>query len=97
MIQKNCREKDRSARIGGEEFSIFLSETDRVNACKVMERLRVMFMETPVISNEGLVIPCTVSIGIASYTSQKDASQVLDDADIALYKAKHGGRNRVVT
>lgn len=86
-----------SARIGGEEFGIFLSETDIVNACKAMERLRVMFMETPIISKEGLVVPCTVSIGIASYTSQKDANQLLADADIALYKAKHGGRNRVVT
>lgn len=53
-------------------------------------------METPIICNEGRGL-CTLSIGIASYTSKKDANQVLSDADIALYKAKHGGRNRVVT
>ena len=96
VIQKNCREKDSPARVGGEEFSILLSEIDIGNACKVMERMRVMFMETPIISNEGQVIFCTVSIGIASYTSQEDANQVLADADIALYKAKHSGRNQVV-
>lgn len=95
-ILAQCREQDRPARIGGEEFAILLMDTDINNARTAMERIRTLFMITPITSDSGEDIATTVSIGLAAFSQQATAAEVLAAADGALYEAKNKGRNQVV-
>ena len=85
------RHHDRLYRFGGEEFVILLEPTDRSNARKVLERFRAR-VETYAFPQVGRV---TVSIGFARITALDAPSNVIGDADQALYYAKHHGRNQV--
>lgn len=83
------------ARLGGEEFALLLDGWDMLDAYHEAERLRVA------IQDRIIEIPCstlsvTVSIGVAEHVCGQTVDQVLKQADIALYAAKTGGRNRVV-
>jgi diguanylate cyclase (GGDEF)-like protein len=90
------RNIDIFARMGGEEFAIVLPETNKVQAQTIAERIREKLSETSVSLPQGDAVFFTVSIGISS-TASKDASLdgLLKSADVALYKAKRYGRNRV--
>jgi diguanylate cyclase (GGDEF)-like protein len=90
------REIDVVGRIGGEEFAILLPETSRVQAIEVAERLRTRIANTSIPTDLDLTIEFTVSIGVASLSSEDDTLDVLlSHADNALYKAKSAGRNQV--
>lgn len=95
MEQK--RVQDTFGRLGGEEFSLILPETNLEQACIVAERIRSMWEQTP--SNlDGRLLPCTVSIGVAeAQTEDKTFDNVLRRADLMMYKAKQLGRNRVIS
>ena len=90
------RDADVIARIGGEEFALLLPETTDTAAAQFAERLRQQIRDcAPVV--EGEKLPITVSIGIAGATATTSGVQpLLNNADQALYQAKHTGRNRVV-
>jgi len=90
------RDADVIARIGGEEFALLLPETTDTAAAQFAERLRQQIRDcAPVV--EGEKLPITVSIGIAGVTLTTSGIQpLLNNADQALYEAKHSGRNRVV-
>jgi diguanylate cyclase (GGDEF)-like protein len=90
------RPGDLVARYGGEEFSVILAETDNAGARQIAEKIRVAVEQMPLVA--GAEIPITVSIGISTWTTEKEISleQLLFMADKALYQAKEGGRNRVV-
>ncbi len=93
-LKNSIRLCDLAARYGGEEFAIILPHTHKNNALKVGERLRHKLNEMDL---EGIKI--TVSIGIGYYDSKSSAVNyfnLIKQADNALYKAKQGGRNRVV-
>jgi diguanylate cyclase (GGDEF)-like protein/PAS domain S-box-containing protein len=95
---KACaRETDIVARYGGEEFVIILPNTNGTDALKLAERLR-QSIESMQVNYEGQSISRTVSIGIACLQDKdlNDEDSLLVQADQALYKAKNGGRNRVV-
>ncbi len=94
------RPADMAARYGGEEFGIILPETDaggaRFVANSIAEKLRTERLIHQG-SDKGIV---TVSIGAASYEPEDDQRspvKLISRADEALYKAKHEGRDRVVT
>jgi len=97
----NClevlRENDVLGRIGGEEFSIILPETEKGGALIVAERFRETIADLKLYVDDQ-VVHFTVSIGVTCLR-QDDASieVVLRRADEALYLAKNGGRNKVVT
>lgn len=78
-------------RWGGEEFIMLNASLDKTQACDQAERIRQAI--------EGHDFPgldtITVSIGVARVTYQDEIKQVINRADIALYKAKNTGRNRV--
>jgi diguanylate cyclase (GGDEF)-like protein len=80
------------ARYGGEEFAVLLPDTTLAEAFKIGERIR---WQMQAFSANGADFP-TVSIGIASHTPQHGhkASDLVTSADLALYAAKSGGRNR---
>jgi diguanylate cyclase len=96
IIKKSIRETDIAGRYGGEEFAIILPDTVASNARMVAERIRRL-SEAFVLNHDGQQIQFTVSLGIAEFHSSfKDHMAWLDKADQALYKAKEGGRNKVV-
>jgi diguanylate cyclase (GGDEF)-like protein len=91
------RPTDLVARYGGEEFSVILAETDSEGARQIAEHIRAQVEQLPLVTPDAS--PMTVSIGISSWTTASDISleQLLFQADKALYQAKEGGRNRVVS
>lgn len=96
-IVSSCRESDIVGRIGGEEFVVFLPNTDANGAMQLAEKIRqsaeAMRHNTP--NNEPYQI--TLSIGVAhKATSDQSISDIQGRADIAMYEAKKQGRNRVV-
>ncbi|MEZ6852289.1 sensor domain-containing diguanylate cyclase [Halodesulfovibrio aestuarii] len=96
LCKEHLRDNDLFARVGGEEFVVFLPKTTRYKAVQVAERLRKNFAEKDTICC-GNIIPCTISIGVAGATSKYIATEeLLRSADSRLYKAKDNGRNRVV-
>jgi diguanylate cyclase (GGDEF)-like protein len=94
-IQDCCRTSDLSARLGGEEFTVMLTETNLEEAQLVAERLctaiRVLTFAHP--SGQFHV---TMSIGVAEVAPTQTLEELLKEADEALYAAKRTGRNRVV-
>ncbi len=90
------RPSDLVARYGGEEFSVILPETDTAGARQIAEKIRTAVEQMPLVAGDET--PITVSIGISTWTTEKEISleQLLFVADKALYQAKEGGRNRVV-
>jgi diguanylate cyclase (GGDEF)-like protein len=93
--QRNVRAGDLVGRYGGEEFVIFLPDTDRSAALHVAERLRSMLASTAIsLSEQTLAI--TVSQGVVTMQGTScDLTSMLIHADQALYAAKHAGRNTV--
>ncbi len=86
------------ARYGGEEFACLLSSADATQVLEMAERIRSE-VENCAIQVPGgeETHPITISVGFASRTieSVADANHLLRDADVALYRAKHEGRNCV--
>ena len=97
IIMNTIRSADLAARYGGEEFVILMPETDASRAYEAAERLR-RNVESHVfkISHEQGTLSKTVSIGHATMKPNDTPETMLKRADIALYEAKHGGRNRVM-
>jgi diguanylate cyclase (GGDEF)-like protein len=90
------RASDVAARLGGEEFGLLLPETELDLAFLVAERLRLKVESAP-LQVDGLTIPLTVSIGVATALPAMGHFQALmKTADAALYEAKRSGRNCVV-
>jgi diguanylate cyclase (GGDEF)-like protein len=90
------RKSDVFGRIGGEEFALLLPETDAETARAVAERLRKM-VEATIVETGKADVRTTVSCGVAPLPALAEGPAAwLSEADIALYEAKHGGRNRVV-
>jgi diguanylate cyclase (GGDEF)-like protein len=88
------------ARWGGEEFMVVLPETDLEQARSIADQLRVTIANQDFKHDwhNGLPIPFTVSIGVATRAAgEADISAILKRVDEALYKAKESGRNRVET
>jgi diguanylate cyclase (GGDEF)-like protein len=98
QIAKVCRDCSRSAdiaaRLGGEEFAVLLPETERDAAGILAERLRQAVEDLRISANSEQV-PVTISVGISAGGSFGSFSALIKAADVALYEAKHAGRNRV--
>jgi diguanylate cyclase (GGDEF)-like protein len=92
----SLRKTDLLARYGGEEFSVLLPETREEGARVIAERIRIAVNERPV-EVEGFLISISVSVGVSSHVigDIADPDVLLKEADMALYRAKATGRNRV--
>ncbi|MDX8527567.1 PleD family two-component system response regulator [Mesorhizobium sp. MSK_1335] len=97
-LRKNVRGIDLACRFGGEEFVVVMPDTDGAVAEKVAERIRAEIAQAPfAIGNDGKAIEVTVSVGVSSLLKGTDSvAALMKRADLALYEAKSGGRNRVV-
>ncbi|RIJ13848.1 sensor domain-containing diguanylate cyclase [Henriciella mobilis] len=88
------RKSDIFARVGGEEFTILLPETDRQGAAEAAEKLRKDISALR-FEFDGTTVGVTASLGVAAFdASTGDIETLLTRADAALYKAKNDGRNR---
>ncbi|MGH8083947.1 MAG: GGDEF domain-containing protein [Lysobacter sp.] len=93
-VAASVRSGDVAVRYGGEEFLVVLPSTRLDGAAEVAERIRGAVAE---VSRASLPFELTLSAGIAAGDPTRDRpEQVFDRADQALYRAKAGGRNRVV-
>lgn len=97
-LQRNTRGVDLACRIGGEEFVVLMPDTDLAQAQAVAERVRQAMAGEPIaVGPEKKLINVTVSVGVSLYENPTDTPDALmKRADIALYRAKREGRNRVV-
>ena len=97
-IGRSVREFDLTARIGGEEFVVVMPDTTGGAAMAVADRLCSTIAENQVeITALNQKLSVTASIGIATLLGPNEsATNLLSRADEAMYRAKKGGRNRVV-
>lgn len=96
-VQRALRRGDIAARYGGEEFVVILPETQADGGERLGERIREA-LEKATLVFEGASIRFTASFGLAVWPQDgREAEALLSAADRALYAAKQGGRNRVVS
>lgn len=96
-LRRNIRGVDLACRFGGEEFVVLMPDTDFRQAQMVAERVRSAVAERSFDLGAGRPLPVTVSVGVALNETDADTPEVLlKRADVALYRAKREGRNRVV-
>ncbi len=94
--QETTRTVDIIGRYGGDEFVILLPENDLETAARVAERLRTSIAKIRVVTQTGMIVRVTVSVGVATLNDTiTDLTGLIDLADRALYAAKEGGRNQV--
>jgi diguanylate cyclase (GGDEF)-like protein len=99
-VRQQVRLGDTVARYGGEEFAALL-QGDRADALVVAERVRLAVENLDLQDDYGERIALTVSIGVAARTvgstptAAELGREIMDEADRAMYLAKHNGRNRV--
>lgn len=94
-IQRWLKEQDLLGRIGGEEFLIILPDTSGEEAAAISERIRKAVASQP-FQFDGIKLELTISLGIAVLHEQATTlSELVIEADQALYKAKFSGKNKV--
>jgi diguanylate cyclase (GGDEF)-like protein len=95
VVSTECRSGDIFTRFGGEEFALFMSNTDNDTAKKVAEKCRaqILAIETRYSGHEFTI---SASFGVATSTV-KDLSldPIIQRADVAMYQSKEHGRDRV--
>ncbi len=93
IVSMNIRTSDTLFRWGGEEFVVLAPSTSHHDAAKLAETLRSKVEQCP-IETAGNI---TISLGVAEYVAGEGEQAYFQRADTALYAAKNGGRNRVVS
>ena len=98
IFRAQLRHYDVPARFGGEEFAILLPETPPDQAFEIAERIRrTVAARSFDVETSSEPIRATVSIGVAAYPRDGvDANELIHQADLAVYRAKLQGRNRVL-
>jgi two-component system cell cycle response regulator len=97
ILDASVREVDTAGRWGGEEFALVLAGTDLDGGVRLAERIRQTIEQTPVEIENGTRLRITASFGVASMPPATTSEELLAAADEALYAAKTGGRNQVVS
>lgn len=99
VLTENTKGKDFAARIGGEEFALTLPNTPLKGATKVCNQIREAFADILWLSetDDREVGSFTLSAGVCEFRPADTFVSMFQRADSALYRAKEGGRNRVVS
>lgn len=96
LVKETLRDYDIFGRIGGEEFAVFLGQTEAKEALEIAERIRSIIENNP-LSHQDVSIQLSTSIGISlAYAMNCSYVEMYNQADKALYQAKNEGRNRCV-
>ncbi len=104
VIREQVRNNDVLARYGGEEFIALLPNIEESMAVDIAQRIRKKVKQL-VVNTQGMSISVTISIGSVTYKPAKGSHikadeigvDIIKQADLALYKAKNAGRDRVVS
>jgi diguanylate cyclase (GGDEF)-like protein len=98
LLTQSVRQVDFPARYGGEEFAVILPSVEAKGALVVAERLRKR-VETHGFPGEHGPLHVTISVGVAEFDQESTyaASEIVREADKALYQSKERGRNRVTS
>lgn len=91
-LRRQIRRADLLGRLGGEEFAVLLHDTDLVGARVQAEHLLMALRGQPFPS----VGRVTASLGVSQWNGRETAADWLHRTDLALYEAKHRGRDRVI-
>jgi diguanylate cyclase (GGDEF)-like protein len=97
LFRSAARPQDLAARYGGEEIALVLREAPRQAAATLAETIRRALAARPV-AHGNIIIPVTASVGVSCYDPAipfANVAQFIKAADLALYNAKHSGRNCV--
>lgn len=95
ILAGHIRRNDCAGRMGGEEFAVLLSDADLDKARVFAQRLQQRLADLPLLQ-DGERVPLTISIGITAMDARDSAVEsVLSRSDMALYRAKQAGRNRI--
>ncbi|MBN6716615.1 PleD family two-component system response regulator [Pseudomonas capsici] len=94
FLKQRLRKTDFIGRYGGEEFAIVMPDTDIQSAHQVLEEIRYRFAEIHYPAQPTDLF-CTFSAGVVALGVHDDSLTLASQADTALYRAKHAGRNRV--
>lgn len=99
IIQRSVRHEDAVGRFGGEEFAVLLPNIDQEEAYAVAERIRIAIEECWFeVPTSQTPIKTTMSLGVASFPHDAETvTDLIHQADVAVYQAKMDGRNRIVT
>ena len=96
-LKRNIRGVDLACRFGGEEFVVLMPDTDFGQADAVAERVRQSIAEKTFEVGTARPLVVTVSVGVSLNESVVDTPEgLIKRADVALYRAKREGRNRVI-
>jgi diguanylate cyclase (GGDEF)-like protein/PAS domain S-box-containing protein len=95
VVKSRLREADALARLGGDEFAILLPRADAKEAQFVAEALLEAIRDEPVLVAGSVRRRLSASFGIALFEAGQTGEDVLVNADLAMYDAKEGGRDRV--
>ncbi|MCY1321785.1 GGDEF domain-containing protein [Sinorhizobium sp. NFACC03] len=98
VLRANLRREAFVARTGGEEFAIILGDSTQEECLQIADRIRTVLAATPFRNSKTGVNygPITLSVGVCMATAAEDPVDLYNKADIALYSAKNGGRNKTV-
>jgi diguanylate cyclase (GGDEF)-like protein len=94
-LRRSLRTTDLAARLGGDEFAILLDDVDEHQALVAAQRL-LTGVNAPFVLSRGTVA-ISASIGLVHAVDDRDAVDLMRDADVAMYRAKADGKNRIVT
>jgi len=96
LLRANTRTSNICGRIGGEEFVVVITHVAKTSIQIAIDRIRCE-LEAQRFSAADRIFGITASFGISGFQqgAVPNFSQVLREADVALYAAKHGGRNRI--
>jgi len=96
LLRKHSRKSDLVARLGGDEFALILPETTNAMGIVVAEKLRTILGSTELVLPSGNT-RVSISVGVASYPDNgEDMDNLFQAVDVALYRAKRQGKNRVI-
>ncbi|MCB9652893.1 MAG: sensor domain-containing diguanylate cyclase [Deltaproteobacteria bacterium] len=98
FVARHIRKIDMGFRYGGDEFAVVLVETPHEGALVMASRFRELLRQQRFLTRQGLSLQLTASIGVATYPDDgSSTTDILSAADRAMYRAKEGGRDDVVS
>lgn len=97
VLRETVRDIDLPARYGGEEFAVLLPQTDLEGAERLAERLRAALAARPLALRPDQIVTVTASFGVAAFPEAATPDALFAAADEALYRAKHRGKNCVIS
>lgn len=98
-LSENVKGRDTAARYGGEEFAVILRQTGLESAVRLANQIRASVEGKKLVkrSTGDILGTITISIGVAQLQPGESPASLIERADICLYAAKNGGRNRVMS